>query len=171
MWSCRISPTLLSLPSQCCDIERDFCTGSVRASAPASSGKLTRAEKGSVSTGGSAETRLQHQKGEDDVKLLKNPNTNLIINHWRHHSFIQTRQLRAKNRREKQKENLVLRSCFSELDAKMATPQLSCFRHSASLLDGAVCSNMIQLIIHLGKKHSAALFSAVAAAQLLTEGQ
>lgn len=98
-------------PSQRCDIECVFALISVRASAPACSGKLTRAEKGSVLIGGSAKTRLRHQKGENDVKLLKNPNTKLIINHHSHHSFIQTCQLGVKNRGEKQEENLVLGGC------------------------------------------------------------
>lgn len=133
-------------------------TDCVRASVSACSAKLTGAEKGSVSTGRSARTRLQHQKGESDVKLLKNPNTELIINHRSHLSFIQTRQLRAKNRGEKQRENLVLGGCFSKLKAEMATRVLE--------LSAGVCAlTLFSLLFTSGRKHSAALCSAVAVTQ------
>lgn len=150
-----------------------FNTDCVRVSVSACSAKLTRAEKGSVSTGRSAKTRLQHQKGENDVKLLKNPNTELIINHRSHHSFIQTRQLRAKNRGEEQRENLVVGGCFSKLEAEMATPQLTSFRTFCQCVQSyysAYCSAREESILLLCVQQSQRHYSTITDKRSVTGG-
>lgn len=50
-----------------------FNTDCVRVSVSACSTKLTGAEKGSVSTGRSAKTRLQHQKGRERCETVEKP--------------------------------------------------------------------------------------------------
>lgn len=130
-----------------------FCTDSARASASACSGKLTRAEKGSVSTGDSAENTSAASKGRERCETVEKPK-HRARNKSSQSSFIYTKPSAEGEKQggRSKRETRCWEVLFQSWRPRWQRHSRRVFELSASLLDGAVRSNMIRVIIHGGKK-------------------